>query len=653
MKRSIQHRASSNWLSPNWLRQLVRGRRSSPKRHRKTRRPSGLESLESRSLMSADPLPVLLVIADQQDFYYREYGDTRLSLEEAGVEVQVAATTTNRSVPHANTGEPAGTDGGVTPDIALSQVNPDDYSAIVFVGGWGSSMYQYAFPGDYQNNAYDGDLATKATVNGLIEQFQDADKHVAAICHGVTVLAWARVDGVSPLAGKTVSVPYIGSPPVFYQNTWYGYFQLGQYEQVVDNGAIANTASGQYGDPNTVADDVVVDGRIITAENYDSAREFGRVIAREVYATAGHENPPAENQPPVAHDGAVEIDENTVVGAAVGQVNASDPDVGQTLSFAIVGGNVGGAFAIDNATGQITVANPAALDFESTPEFLLQVLVTDDAANPLGDTASVTVQLRDVFEAIPGQVVRDGEDIVGQGTSGNDIIYVWSGTQAEQVFIWINGNMFGPYNMSPGGHVRVFGGAGNDNIFATDLRMAIEIRGEGGHDLITGGSADDLIDGGDGYDRISGMAGDDILLGGAGDDHLNGMEGSDILVGGDGNDSLDGGTGRDILIGGLGGDYQRAGGGDDILIGGTTAYDNDVQSLGALRQAWLAPGTFAERVDRLLAGSANSARLAWGETVFDDATTDIQCTGADDDLLFANAVDAIWTDAGDRVLSPI
>jgi putative intracellular protease/amidase len=34
----------------------------------------------------------------------------------------------------------------------------------------------------------------------------------------------------------------------------------------------------------SVADDVIIDGRIITAENYDSARLFGQTIAAMVGA---------------------------------------------------------------------------------------------------------------------------------------------------------------------------------------------------------------------------------------------------------------------------------------------------------------------------------------------------------------------------------
>ncbi len=335
----LDREAGTGWGS--WLRGGLRGNRSS--RRRRTERASyspadvRTEALEERRVLTASPLPVLLVIADQQDFYYQEYGDTRASIEAAGVSVRVAATTTNPSRPHANTGEgPSG--GVVVPDLTLASARADDYSAIVFVGGWGASMYQYAFTGDYVDNRYDGDLATKAAVNNLINDFVDQDKFVTAICHGVTVLAWARVDGTqaSPLAGRQVSVPFIGSPAVQYQGQYYGYFQLGQRPQVVANGGITNTASGQYGNPNTVADDVVVDGRIITAENYDAAAEFGRVVAREVIAAATPVTP--ANRAPTIAAATFALAENTAAGTSFGVISATDPDLGQSHSYAITAG---------------------------------------------------------------------------------------------------------------------------------------------------------------------------------------------------------------------------------------------------------------------------------------------------------------------------
>lgn len=214
------------------------------------------------------PPPVLMVIANQ-DFYYQEYADTRASLEAAGLEVVVAATTTETATPHANSGQGDGS-GHVTPDLALSDANADDYSAIVFVGGWGAASYQYAFEGTYNNGSYNSTEELKSTVNDLINDFVDQDKYVSAICHGVSVLAWARVDGVSPISGKTVSAwanTSPGSDTAFHTTR----------QEIEYNGG-SMVQSGSIGDPTTATDDVIVDGRIITAENYDSAAMFGQVL---------------------------------------------------------------------------------------------------------------------------------------------------------------------------------------------------------------------------------------------------------------------------------------------------------------------------------------------------------------------------------------
>lgn len=588
-----------------WSR-LLPARPSRPSRTPRLQR-SGLrlESLESRALLASDTLPVLMVISDQRDFYYTEYHDTRVSLEAAGLDVTVAARTTQRSIPHWNSGQGFESDGGVTPDLALADVQSSDYSAIVFVGGWGSSMYQYAFPGNYGDDLYDGDLATKEVVNQLINDFVAEDKYVAAICHGVTVLAWARVDGVSPLAGHHVASPFIGSPVVEYGGQWYGYFQLGQYEQIVANGGIASTASGQIGDPTTVADDVVVDGKIITAENYDAALMFGQVVAQQVLAAAQEEPPPA-NQAPVVANGQAALQENLAAGASVGFVAASDPDAGQTLSYAIVGGNVDGAFAIHSTTGEVTVANSAALDFETRTTFELQIEVRDNGLTPLSATAVFTVQLLDELEMTSGSAALFGGNLYVQGTAADDTMYVWSSGLATRVAVWLNGTTLGAFQLGPGGRVVVYGGAGNDRIFATDTYAPTSIYGEAGHDQITGGYADDLLDGGDGVDRLWGSAGNDVLVGGDGNDFLYGREGNDVLFGGNGDDCLDGYSGDDQLVGGFGVDRLLGGDGKDELIGGRSATEDDLAS-------------------------------------------DVLCGAADADRVFAGALDALYADGFDLV----
>ena len=105
------------------------------------------------------------------------------------------------------------------------------------------------------------------------------------------------------------------------------------------------------------------------------------------------------NRAPVPSGGPFSLSENSPNGTSVGTVTAGDPDAGQTHAFVITGsGNTGGAFAI-NSGGQITVANSAALDFETRPSFTLTVQVTDNGTPAMSGTTTVTVNLTDVPEA--------------------------------------------------------------------------------------------------------------------------------------------------------------------------------------------------------------------------------------------------------------
>ncbi len=104
------------------------------------------------------------------------------------------------------------------------------------------------------------------------------------------------------------------------------------------------------------------------------------------------------NETPAITGGTFSLAENSPNGTAVGSVSGSDPDAGQTLTYSIVSGNTGGAFAINAATGAITVANVAALDYETTPVFNLVVRVTDSGNPALSATAAVTVTLTNVVE---------------------------------------------------------------------------------------------------------------------------------------------------------------------------------------------------------------------------------------------------------------
>ena len=581
------------------------GRPNATIRRSKPRRLSAPECLERREVFAADPLPVLMVIADQRDFYYQEYNDTRLSLEQAGLEVDVAATTLSPSIPHANSGQGSGS-GVITPELRLAAVRASDYSAIVFVGGWGSSMYQYAYPGTYQNSLYNGDLATKEVVNNLIDDFTDQGKHVAAICHGVTVLAWARVDGVSPISGHQVAVPWLGSPAGTYNGQTYWAGQLMQNVQAIANGAATPPRSGAIGDPNTAADDVIVDGRIITAENYDSASMFGRVIAREVLAA--QPPAPALNHAPVVTAATFSLAENSGVGTIVGDVLASDVDAGQQLSYAITGGNTGGAFAINSVTGRITSVAVDPLDFETNPVFQLTVVATDNGNPALSGSAVITVRLTDVAEGLPPVAIVNG-DLVIRGTPLADAIFVLPANgdgdvDGRDFLVWQRNMGSTPMSLPAGGHIKIFSGEGNDIVsIDSRIKVATEIYSEGGDDLLVGGNGRDVLIGGEGNDRLEGNSGDDRLEGGSGNDYLKGWDGNDRIFGGSGNDIICGGNGNDLVLGEAGDDWLWGGDGLDIVIGGlgydtlttdkddlategTTRADQNEAALAAILQDW-------------------------------------------------------------------
>jgi putative intracellular protease/amidase len=445
-------------------------------------------------------MPVLMVIANQ-DFYYQEYAHTREELEAAGLQVEVAAAATTIAVPHPNSGQ-GQSSGAVMPDLAVTDADASSYSAIVFVGGWGSSMYQYAFAGTYVNPAYNGAPETEAAVNRLINDFAAQDKYVTAICHGVSVLAWARVDGVSPIEGKTVSAYALGSP------SWQGNTQYPDTTRwhIETNGATM-VPSRSIGDPATAADDVMIDGRIITAENYDTARMFGRTIAERLLA----EMPP-ENTPP--QDLAIAGPSLAVRGQTVTFAGTfTDPDQGdahtQSWQMIDVSGNV-----VWTGTG-------ATFDF--TPldagTFTVAYTVTDAAGS--AETMRKQLEAR-VHDLMPDPMDPTKSALYVGGALGNDRLFFYVQPRTNDVRVVLNNQWIGTF--SGVARIIAYGQAGNDwiGIYGTG-RIASWMDGGQGNDFLKGGYLDDVLFGGAGNDVIwAGPGGRDLLIGGDGRDALYG-----------------------------------------------------------------------------------------------------------------------------------
>ena len=113
--------------------------------------------------------------------------------------------------------------------------------------------------------------------------------------------------------------------------------------------------------------------------------------------------------------------EDAAVAAAVGSVSASDPNDGDTVTYAITAGNTGDAFAINAANGAITVAG--ALDYETTSTYSLTVQASDSES--AATTVTVTVTVTDVAEppvfgaaSYAFSVAEDAAEAAAVGTVG-------------------------------------------------------------------------------------------------------------------------------------------------------------------------------------------------------------------------------------------
>ena len=126
------------------------------------------------------------------------------------------------------------------------------------------------------------------------------------------------------------------------------------------------------------------------------------------------------NEVAVVNAATFSLPENSANGTTVGTVTFTDQDAGQSHTFAITGGNTGGAFTINALTGVITVATSAALNFEATPTFALTVQVTDNGVPVLSGTNTITINLTNVNEtpAIAPQTFSVNENVASGTTVG-------------------------------------------------------------------------------------------------------------------------------------------------------------------------------------------------------------------------------------------
>jgi Ca2+-binding RTX toxin-like protein len=337
------------------------------------------------------------------------------------------------------------------------------------------------------------------------------------------------------------------------------------------------------------------------------------------------------NERPEVQDATFTLLENSPDGAAVGTVTATDIDAGDALTYNITAGNGDPdgdskkAFAIDSATGKITVNDRDDIDFETTSTFNLTVKVTDSGG--LFDTTAIKINLSDNFEregtpgddslsGTPGNDVLNGlagNDTLSGG-AGNDTLIGGDGSdriqeQGDVNFTLTDSQLtgLGTDTLTSIERATLIGGPSNNTLDASAFSLgAVWLDGGAGNDLLkgplmagtwhflgrpyhynrfTGGDGDDTLIGGAGIDSIR-EAGNvnftltDSQLTGRGTDSFSSMELAQ-LMGGGGNNTLnvsgftgsrtilEGGGGNDTLSGGAALDLVRARGNTNLTLSDT------------------------------------------------------------------------------------
>jgi len=164
---------------------------------------------------------ILFIIA-QQNFRDEELTIPKQILDKEGAKTTVASITKE---------EARGMLGlRVIPDVATSDINPNDFDALVIVGGTGSPK-----------------LAEYPEVLNIIKRFDEQGKLIAAICVAPFILARADI-----IKGKEVTA-------------YPADFVVAEMRRV----------GATY-----IKKPVVVDGKLITADGPNSAKEFGESIVK-------------------------------------------------------------------------------------------------------------------------------------------------------------------------------------------------------------------------------------------------------------------------------------------------------------------------------------------------------------------------------------
>ncbi|WP_431854523.1 DUF4347 domain-containing protein [Azospirillum sp.] len=329
----------------------------------------------------------------------------------------------------------------------------------------------------------------------------------------------------------------------------------------------------------TVADGSRIDFDTATSHTITVKASDGSLSSTAQMTIAVLDGNDAPAVPADADAAANSVAEGATAGTMVGiTASAIDPNPGDTVTYTLLDDG-GGRFAIDAATGVVTVADGGAIDYESTISHNITVQATD--VDGLSSQQSFTIAVTNVAEPQVWTGTEGNDSFTAptadlwtlEGGDGNDTLTgnaaadTLAGGNGDDVLNGGAGDDIFLYGWEDGAD-SVNGGAGTDTIKAgwhwTQIKLKsvtaveeITADGYSGVSIVGNDAANTLNFSGvalTGIELIDGAGGNDTIVGSAGADSILGGDGNDSLVGGAGDDTLYGGTGTDALVGGAGND---------------------------------------------------------------------------------------------------
>ncbi|MGM0589963.1 MAG: cadherin domain-containing protein [Bacteroidota bacterium] len=175
-----------------------------------------------------------------------------------------------------------------------------------------------------------------------------------------------------------------------------------QFAIDASTGALSFVTAPDYENPTDTNQDQIYEVEIAAHDGVFTTTQNVTVTVDDV-----NDNPPVISSPAT-----LTIDEQPANGTEILDIEASDPDAKDNLTYSLItnpdgNGDGNNAFSINSSTGQLTVNDEADLDRERWESVEAEVKVTD-GINPV--TQTITVALNDVNEFAPVITSADGGD---------------------------------------------------------------------------------------------------------------------------------------------------------------------------------------------------------------------------------------------------